>query len=196
MAGIYRDICEKVHAISCETMKNITDYLEKDQVDIVLEHAKACNFRDYLMLRVLWRTGMRVSELRAIRPQDLEPHNQVANVTKAKGNKQRRVMLDPETFDMLSRYVLDMNIPASRPIFTLSSVWVWKLVKKYARMAGLPDKIHPHTFRHSFAIHLVRSGLDLRRVQQLLGHSNLNTTQVYLQFNDQDLREGYNKIEF
>ncbi|MGB8311758.1 MAG: tyrosine-type recombinase/integrase [Halobacteriota archaeon] len=68
------------------------------------------------------------------------------------------------------------------------------IVKKYGRMIGMD--IHPHTFRHSFAIHLVRFGLDLRRVQQLLGHSNLNTTQVYLQFNDQDLREGYNKIEF
>jgi len=56
--------------------------------------------------------------------------------------------------------------------------------------------IHPHTFRHSFAIHLVKSSLDLRRVQQLLGHSNLNTKQVYLQFKDEDLREGYNKVEF
>jgi len=68
------------------------------------------------------------------------------------------------------------------------------IVKKYGKMIGVD--IHPHTFRHSFAIHLVRSGLDLRRVQQLLGHSNLNTTQVYLQFKDEDLREGYNKIEF
>ena len=56
--------------------------------------------------------------------------------------------------------------------------------------------IHPHTFRHSFAIHLVRSGLDLRRVQQLLGHANLNTTQVYLQFKDEDLRDVYNEVKF
>jgi len=177
-------------------MKYIEDYLEKEKVNTLLEHAKACNYRDYLMLRVLWRTGMRVSELLSIRPQDLEPHNQVINVTKAKGNKQRRVMLDPPTLDMLSKYVLDMNIPVERPIFPLSSVWVWKLVKKYARMAGLPDMIHPHTFRHSFAIYSVRNGLDLRRLQQLLGHSDLNTTQVYLKFKDEDLREGYNKIEF
>lgn len=60
---------------------------------------------------------------------------------------------------------------------------------------GLPSvhEVHPHTFRHSFAIHLVRSGLDLRPEQQLLGHSNLNTTRVYLQFNDADLREEHEK---
>ena len=56
--------------------------------------------------------------------------------------------------------------------------------------------IHPHTLRHSYAIHLVRSGMDLRRVQLLLGHSNLNTTQIYLQFKDEDLREVYDKVEF
>jgi integrase/recombinase XerD len=103
-------------------------------------------------------------------------------------------MLDPETFTLLSEYILTHNIPEFQPVFTLSSVQVWNIVKKYGRMIGVD--IHPHTFRHSFAIHLVRSGLDLRRVQQLLGHSNLNTTQVYLQFKDEDLREGYNKIEF
>jgi len=175
-------------------MKHITDYLEKDQVDTVLEYARACSSRDYLMLRILWRTGIRVSELLSLRPQDLEPYNQVVNITKAKGGKQRRVMLDPETFTHLSEYILTHNIPEVQPVFTLSSVQVWNIVKKYGRMVNVD--IHPHTFRHSFAIHLVRSGLDLRRVQQLLGHSNLNTTQVYLQFNDQDLREGYNKIEF
>ena len=177
-------------------MKHITDYLEKENVDILLTTAKACNFRDYLMLRILWRTGMRISELLSIRPQDLEAHNQVINITKAKGNKQRRVMLDTETFSMLLDYISDTNIPVSRPVFSVSSVWVWKLVKKYALMAGLPDTVHPHTLRHSYAVHMVRKGTDLRSVQLLLGHSNLNTTQVYLQFKDEDLRAIYNAVEF
>ncbi len=102
-------------------MKHITDYLEKDQVDTILDHARISS-RDYLMLRILWRTGMRVSELLSIRPRDLEPHNQVVNIIKAKGNKQRRVMLDPETFAMLSKYVLDMKTPEDQYIFPLSSL--------------------------------------------------------------------------
>ena len=72
-------------------MKNITDYLEKEQVDQVLAAAHQCSTRDYLMLRVLWRTGVRVNELLTITPHDIEPHNSVVNVTKAKGGKQRRV---------------------------------------------------------------------------------------------------------
>ncbi|MGB8310891.1 MAG: tyrosine-type recombinase/integrase [Halobacteriota archaeon] len=177
-------------------MKNITDYMEKEQVQTLLDYAQACSSWDYLMLRILWRTGMRISELLSIRPQDLEAHNQVVNITKAKGNKQRRVMLDTETFAMLSTYISNTNIPVSRPVFAFSSVWAWKLVKKYARMAGLSDTIHPHTLRHSYAVRMVRSGTDMRSVQLLLGHSNLNTTQVYLQFKDEDLRAIYNAVEF
>ncbi|MGB8311760.1 MAG: tyrosine-type recombinase/integrase [Halobacteriota archaeon] len=72
---------------------------------------------------------------------------------------------------------------------------VWNIVKKYGRIIGVDT--HPHTFRRSYVINLVRSGVvDIRRVQLLLGHSNLNTTQVYLQFKDEDLREVYNKVEF
>jgi integrase/recombinase XerD len=104
------------------------------------------------------------------------------------------VILDPETLDLLSECISTHNVPEFQADFTLSSVQVWNIVKKYGRMINVD--IHPHTFRHSFAIHLVRSGLDLRRVQQLLGHSNLNAKQVYLQFKDEDLREGFNKIEF
>ena len=106
----------------------------------------------------------------------------------------RRVPLDPDTLQMLFDYVLARNIPEDRPVFSIKRTQAFNLVKKYGNMAGV--KIHPHTLRHSFAIHLVRSGTDLRRVQLMLGHSSLSITQVYLQFNDNDLREAYEKVAF
>jgi integrase/recombinase XerD len=175
-------------------MKNITDYLEKEQVDLVLEAAHQCSQRDYLMLRVLWRTGVRVNELLNIRPSDIEAHNSVVNITKAKGGKQRRVHLDAETIKMLSEYIWTQKLPADRPIFALKQRQVRNIVKRYGSMIG--KDVHPHTFRHSYAIHCVRNGWDIRRLQQVLGHSSLNVTAIYLQFNDQDIKELYDRTPF
>jgi integrase/recombinase XerD len=175
-------------------VKNITDYLPKDQVDKLLEVAYTSNYRDYLIIRVLWRTGVRVSELLNIAPRDIEWANNVVNVVKGKGGKQRRVLLDNETLKMLSEHISAQNIPEYQPIFGIKTVQVERIVKKYGKIIGV--NIHPHTFRHSFAIHLVRNGMDLRRLQLLLGHSSLSVTQVYLQFKDQDIREIYEKINF
>jgi len=75
--------------------------------------------------------------------------------------------------------------------FTLN---VWHLVKKYGRMVGVD--VHPHTLRHSYAINIIRNSVDIQRVQLLLGHAGIQTTTVYLQFKDADLREGYYKVEF
>ena len=111
-------------------------------------------------------------------PSDLECQNQVVSITKARGNKQRRVLLDDETLKLLSEYISMQKIPSEeQPIFSIKRRQVHTIMKKYGKMTGVD--IHPHTFRHVFAIHLVRSGLDLRRVQQLLGHSNLNTTGLF-----------------
>ena len=175
-------------------MKNITDYLEKEQVDQVLAAAHQCNQRDYLMLRVLWRTGVRVNELLTITSRDVEPQNSVVNVTKAKGGKQRRVHLDAETIKMLSEYVSVQELPDDRPIFALKQRQVRNIVKHYGSIIG--KDVHPHTFRHSYAIHCVRNGWDIRRLQQVLGHSSLNVTAVYLQFKDSDIKELYDKTPF
>ncbi len=175
-------------------MKNITDYLEREQVDQILESAYTANFRDYLIIRVLWRTGVRLNELINIRPSDIEWSNQVVNIIKAKRGKQRRVLLDEDTLKMLSDYISRQNTLDNQPVFTLKNRQIENIVKKYGKMIGVD--IHPHTLRHSFAIHLVRSGMDLRRLQLLLGHSSLNMTQIYLQFKDEDIREIYQKISF
>jgi len=175
-------------------VKNITDYLEKSQVDKILGVARTCNCRDYLMIRILWRAGLRVSELVNIRPRDIEANNQVINIIKAKRGKQRRIVLDGETINMLSEYVLQLKLLEDQPIFDITTRQVENIVKKYGNVVNL--NVHPHMFRHSYAIHLVRSGMDLRRVQLLLGHSSLNVTQIYLQFNDNDIREVYDAVKF
>jgi integrase/recombinase XerD len=177
-----------------QSVKNITDYLEKEQVDQVLLAAHECSSRDYLMLRVLWRTGVRVNELLNIKPSDIEIRNSVVNITKAKGGKQRRVHLDAKTVKMLSEYVSAQQLSDDRPIFALKQRQVRNIVKRYGSIIG--KNVHPHTFRHSFAIHCVRNGWDIRRLQQVLGHSSLNVTAVYLQFNDQDIKELYDKTPF
>jgi site-specific recombinase XerD len=158
----------------------------------ILEHAKTCS-GDYIILRLLWRSGMRVSELSALTPSDLEPYNQVLNITKAKGKKQRRVVVDPPMFAYAHHIYCRDEHPEEQPIFDLSSVQVWNIVKKYGRMINVD--IHPHTFRHSFAIHLVRLG-SMWQVQLLLGHANLNITQLYLQPRDADLKDVYNHVAF
>ena len=175
-------------------MKDIKAYCEKEKVHEILRYAEACSLRDYLILRVLWESGLRVSELAALTLGDLEPHNQVINVINGKGNKSRRAYVDSGTMDLLCSYILRANIPEDCGIFGVKTNQIRNIVKRYGKLVGVD--IHPHTFRHSFAIHLVRSGVDIRRLQLLLGHSNLNTTQVYLQFRDQDLRDVYNKVEF
>ena len=175
-------------------MTKIPDYLEREQVDELLEAAKTCSERDYLLLRFMWRTGVRVSEVINVTPKDIEYKNGVVNIRKAKGGKQRRVPLDQDTLKMLSDYVLALNTPEDRPIFNLTTRQIENIVKKYGNTIGV--NVHPHMLRHSFAIHLVRSGMDLRRLQLLLGHSSLNMTQIYLQFKDDDIREVYQKVDF
>jgi len=172
----------------------IPDYLERERIDELLDAAKTCSQRDCLLLRFMWRTGVRVSEAISVTPNDIEFKNGVVNIRKAKGGRQRRVLLDEETLKMLSDYILALNILEDRPVFPVTRAQVFNLVKKYGNMIGV--NIHPHTLRHSFAIFLVRSGMDLRRLQLLLGHSSLSITQVYLQFKDDDLREAYEKVPF
>jgi site-specific recombinase XerD len=144
----------------------------------LLEAAAARSTRDYLIIRLLWRTGIRVNELLNIRPRDLEHHTNTIRILKAKGNKQRRVPLDSETLAQLRAYIEANATAEEDPIFPITQQWARVILNKYAKLIG--KSIHPHTFRHSFAINSVRHGVDIRRLQQVLGHSNINTTAVYL----------------
>ena len=176
-------------------MRDITNYLEKPHVDKMLQIAAERSQRDYLMLWVLWRTGVRVNELIHIRPRDIEAQNKVLNVTVAKGGRMRRIPLHDETVALLQDYIIQHEIGENGSIFPPSKQWVRGLVHRYGNQIGL-DNVHPHTFRHSFAINAVRNGFDIRRLQGILGHRNLNTTAQYLQFHMRDLQEAFAKVPF
>jgi len=174
--------------------QKMPDYLEQEDIDELLETAKAYNFRDYLLLNFMWRTGARVSEAISVTPNDIELRRNVVNIRHAKGGKQRRALLDEKTIKQLLRYIKKEGIGKNEPIFGIHRTQVFNIIKKYGAMIGV--NIHPHTLRHSFAIFAIRSGVDIRRLSMMLGHSSIAITQVYLQFNDDDLREAYEKMSF
>lgn len=164
--------------------------------------------RDRAILEVLYGTGVRISELAALDVDDLDLDAGSVLVRTGKGGKGRIVpvgraarsavgdylsLTRPELTKKLKagpaghRAALFLNARGGR----LSRQGCWKILKGYARVAGLEDKVSPHTLRHSFATHMLDAGADIRVVQELLGHANVTTTQVYTLVTDRRLREVY-----
>ncbi|MDH7481789.1 MAG: site-specific tyrosine recombinase XerD [Armatimonadota bacterium] len=159
--------------------------------------------RDKAMLEVLYATGIRVSELLSLRISDV---NTSVGFLKCfgKGSKERIVPLGKVAIEYLERY-----LSTGRPKFArsgsseflfltnrgrkMSRVGFWKLIKKYAAQAGITKNITPHTIRHSFATHLLQGGADLRSIQEMLGHANIATTQVYTHISREKLKQTYKK---
>jgi len=146
-------------------------------------------FRDRVMLEVLYATGLRVSELVALRPDQVSLTQGVVRIT-GKGGKDRLVPLGDEAMDWLERFAqgprqdllgerLCTELFPTRRGSGMTRQAFWYLIKKHAQRAGIIKPISPHTLRHAFATHLVNHGADLRVVQMLLGHSDLSTTQIY-----------------
>lgn len=157
--------------------------------------------RDRAMLELLYAAGMRVSELIELQPLDLDLQRGVVKIF-GKGSKERLVPLHDAAVMRMADYLRDV-----RPLFTpvedkvflnrsgtgLSRQGVWKLVKRYALEAGIRKAISPHTFRHSFATHLLEGGADLRSVQILLGHADMNATELYTHVQSERLLQIHRK---
>jgi integrase/recombinase XerD len=142
--------------------------------------------RDRALLETLYATGCRASEVVGLRVMDLYLDSSFLKCT-GKGSKQRVVPLGKHAVSALRAYLAaaPSQPDTSGHVFTsksgkpLSRIMLWKIVKKYCQRLGLPDSISPHSLRHSFATHVLAGGADLRTVQELLGHANITTTQIY-----------------
>jgi len=164
--------------------------------------------RDRAIIETLYATGTRVSELVNLKKRDLIKGEQVVRVF-GKGSKERIVPIGDIALEWIERYDSSVRLvlenKKSKREFSrrngsdflflnfrggkLSRISIWRMLQKYARDANIKKQIHPHTLRHTFATHLLEGGADIRAVQEMLGHSDIGTTQIYLHLDRNYLKE-------
>ena len=189
--------------------KVLPRYLAVEDVDRLIEQPNVSTprgLRDRALIELLYATGMRVSELLSLRPADVNLEASYLTCS-GKGDKQRIVPIGDEAGDWVKRYLREgrhalLGKRSSPRLFVnakgggpgLTRVGFWKILKAYARQAGLTKTLSPHMLRHSFATHLLERGADLRAIQMMLGHADLSTTQIYTHVLEQRMRSIYDKF--
>lgn len=214
LRGFYRyllrekrvDHTPMAHIVLAKVWTRLPDVLSRDEMTLLLAQPGAetpAGIRDSAMLELVYATGIRVSELIGLTVNSI--NWQVGYlVAMGKGEKERIVPVGQTAYERVKRYQ-----EAARPILLkgresnllflnrsgngFTRQGFWKIVKKYAATAGLDKAIHPHTFRHSFASHLLEGGADLRSVQIMLGHADISTTQIYTHVTRERLKEIHRK---
>jgi integrase/recombinase XerD len=183
--------------------KYLPDCLSISEIDSIydeIEIESKLGFRDLILIELLYSSGLRVSEALQLTLNDIQLEERILFI-RGKGNKERWVPIGDKAFKAIKQYLDEIRIqfkPNDPTLLlnnrgnSLSRMGAWKIVEKYAKQSGLDGrKISPHTLRHSFATHLLEGGMDLRVLQELLGHSDLTTTQIYTHLSQQTLRENH-----
>lgn len=169
--------------------KKLPVVLTKEEVKGLIEHAGSN--KSSIILKMLYSSGIRVSELVSLKTTDLELDKRTAWVRKGKGSKDRLIILSDAVAKDLLKYLKEH--PGGVLFFgkkgALTTRNIQKIVQGAAKRAGINKKVTPHTLRHSFATHLLENGTDIRLIQELLGHSNLQTTQIYTHVSDGEKRK-------
>jgi integrase/recombinase XerD len=193
-------------------VRRLPETLDVDETERLLEAAsgelpdEAVRIRDRALLELLYAAGLRISEALGLDREDLSLDGGFVRVI-GKGDKERLVPVGEVALDWLRRY-LEAVRPAwlalahvapvrGGPLFLsprgrrLGRQQAWAIVRRAAAAAGLPERVSPHTLRHSFATHLLEGGADLRVVQELLGHASISTTQLYTHLTGERIRDVY-----
>jgi len=169
--------------------KQLPKYISKEEIMNILDKAKKDRYRNYILLLTLWRTGMRNSDIVNLKKQDIQDNTII--VRQGKGKKDRVIPLESELGNLLGLFI-DRLKPRDK-LFPITDRQVRNIVYKYA-----PDDldVHPHTFRHSFAVYCIKSGMNIRTLQRILGHTSLTTTQVYLDLVGKDIVDDFKKVDW
>lgn len=184
--------------------KKLPIYLTKEEVERLLkapDTSKKNELRDLAMMEVMYSTGLRVSELVSLKIKDVNANEKIITVI-GKGIKQRSIPIRDSSLSCLLEYIKEVrnkmkHIDDKQYVFInnrgkkITRQNFYTCLKKYSRIANIDKNIHPHSLRHSFATHLLENGADLRVVQELLGHTNISTTQIYTHLTNEKIVNSY-----
>ena len=178
-------------------------YLTKNEIELLLSAPNVdsdSGLRDKAMLEIMYSSGLRVSELLELTLEKVSFQQKMISVF-GKGSKERKVPVSEYSLKIVEEYIQKVRNynpgKESRILFLnknggqISRIYFYKQVEKYAEFVGIKKKISPHTLRHSFATHLLDGGAQLRAVQEMLGHENISTTQIYTHVSTQKLINTY-----
>ena len=193
------------HTPAVRTERKLPQILSGKEVDLFLEQPQCVDpkgYRDHAMLELLYATGIRVSELIGLNVEDVNlPAGLIRCVSRG---KERIIPLYAAAVKALTDYVRDIRpqlvlTPREPALFVnmsgerMSRQGFWKIIKYYQEKAQIDKDITPHTLRHSFAAHLLENGADLRSIQEMLGHADISSTQIYSHMVKQKLQDVYHK---
>ena len=199
----YRDDLPTQQLEAPKLGRKLPDTLSVEEVEKILDAidlSKAEGHRNKALLETLYGSGLRVSELVNLQKSDIYSTEKLLRVT-GKGNKQRLVPLGDYAMQQINTYLKEIQIHRSiqkgyenfvflnRRGKVLTRTMIFLIVKQAAKKAGIKKKVSPHTFRHSFATHLLENGADLRTIQVLLGHESITTTEIYTHIDTHYLRK-------
>lgn len=187
-------------------LPQVLSYEEVEKILNFIPKKKFNDIRNKAMLEMLYATGMRVSELVNLKFSQLDLSNKYIRVI-GKGNKERIVLLNSKSIQALKDWLeirakkfqkrlqpeYEQYVFLSKLGKPISRIDFWEQLKNYVKKVGISKNVSPHTLRHSFATHMLKYGADLRVVQELLGHSDISTTQIYTHIDKQHLKELHKK---
>ncbi len=188
---IEKNPTEKLYPV--KKSRKLPSVLSFEEIEKILQSVNTDTYlgiRDRAILELFYSSGLRVTELINLKISDLFFEDEVIRVF-GKGSKERIIPIGQSAIYWINQYLkssrplLEKKMKSQNYVFLnkrgtkLSRMWVWKIFNYYANQAGIKKEIHPHTFRHSFATHLIERGADLRAVQEMLGHADISTTQIY-----------------
>ena len=195
----YYDGILKKNIVNIETPKisrKLPVVLTKEEVKKLIDATE--NKKHKIMIKLLYSSGLRLSELINLHVGDLEFNENIGWVRGGKGGKDRIFLLSNNLIDELKKFTngkTNDNFLFEGRNGKLSARAVQKLISKSSQKAGIQKSVHVHTLRHSFATHLLESGEDIRKIQELLGHSSLNTTQIYTHISTAELKKVKNPLD-